>query len=973
MNRKSLAERLHMPHAAPEGLEAGRRFDSLLREADHPDLAALASGRTVRAVLKSVAGASPYLFELCRSNPKRLVRLLQGAPDVRLQEALANCAAACREAPTMGEAMTALRDLKQEAALLIGLCDLGGIWDLTAVTGALTRIADQATSLALQWLLREAARQGRFALASDEEPEVECGTVALAMGKHGAHELNYSSDIDLIILYDPETRRLADGLEPGPFFVRLTQNLVRMLSERTSDGYVFRVDLRLRPDPGSTAVAIALPAAFAYYETAGQNWERAAMIKARPVAGDIALGEAFLADLRPFIWRRHLDFAAIADIHAMKRQIQIHKGHQSVAVAGHDLKLGRGGIREIEFFVQTQQLIAGGRHAALRGRGTVDMLAALAAGGWISNAARDDLTSAYRFLRTLEHRLQMVADEQTHTIPPVGPALSRFARFAGYRDVAALETAVTEVLLRVQGHYAELFEAAPQLSSPAGSLVFTGKGDDPETLETLSRLGYAQPATVAETVRGWHFGRYVAMRSPRAREDLTALTPSLLEALARVGRPDETLRSFDRMLSHMPAGFQFFSMLRANAGLLQIVARILGVAPRLADIVAARPHALDGLLDPAVASVSTSVADVERRLARSVGLARGYEDGLDRARIFVREQIFLIGARVIAGDTPIAAAALQFAALAEACMRVMLKVATADLARVHGVIPKGRVVVLGMGKLGGREMTAASDLDLIILYDHPAGVLQSNGEKPLSPSTWYARLTQRLFAALTAPTAEGILYPVDLRLRPSGRKGPVAVHMDAFGAYQAEEAWTWEHMALTRARVVAGDEKLRRKAERVIAGVLQRRRDRDTIIRDVAEMRALIAQEKGGGNRWDIKLATGGLLDIEFIVQTLQLLHASEVPSILATHTGEAIPKLATAGFLSPEDAEALQRAHGLYTAVTQILRLCMDNAFDPGEASAGFKALIAHAADQPDFRRLEATVTATEDEVRGIVKRLFS
>ncbi|MFN8828614.1 MAG: bifunctional [glutamine synthetase] adenylyltransferase/[glutamine synthetase]-adenylyl-L-tyrosine phosphorylase [Labrys sp. (in: a-proteobacteria)] len=970
--------------AAPQPADpraARRRLDELLAaardgegaEADAAELGTQADTEPVRDLLLGIAGGSPYLWDLCRLAPARLARLLARDPDASLVDAMERARGACATAQTSAEAMSALRRLKQEASLLLALCDLGGVWDVARVTDRLTRVADMAVGAAMAFLLGEAARANRFHPQTPEDPLAGCGLVALAMGKHGAFELNYSSDIDLIILYDPENSRLADGIEPGPFFVRLTQGLVRLLAERTHEGYVFRVDLRLRPDPGSTAVAIALPAAFAYYETAGQNWERAAMIKARACAGDIALGEAFLAELRPFVWRRHLDYAAIADIHAMKRQIQIHKGHHAIAVAGHDLKLGRGGIREIEFFVQTQQLIAGGRNPVLRGRRTTDMLAALASAGWISARARDDLTGAYLVLRSLEHRLQMVADEQTHALPADRVRLADFARFAGFRGIAALEKAVTRTLRTVQEHYAGLFEAEPALASPTGSLVFTGKGDDPETVETIARLGYGDPQAVVETVRGWHFGRYAAMRSARAREDLTALTPVLLEALARVGRPDDTLQAFDRMLSRMPAGFQFFSILRANTGLMRVLARILGVAPRLAEIIAARPHALDGLLDPATASLATDVDDVVGRLSRTLSLARDHEDILDRARVFVREQIFQIGARVIAGEVPAARAGRLFSVLAEASVRAMLSAVTQELERAHGIIPGGRVVVLGMGKLGGREMTAASDLDLIVLYDHPPEVTDSTGPRPVAPATYYARLTQRLIAALSAPTAEGTIYAVDLRLRPSGRKGPVAIHLDAFRAYQTGEAWTWEHMALTRGRVVAGDATLAGETAALIETILRMPRDRAKLLADVREMRALIAKEKGESDVWDIKLAAGGLLDIEFIVQGLQLRDGMRLPGVFATNSGEALERLHRAGSLTNADAGLLREAFDLYSRVTQVLRLCLDDAFDPTTAGTALRTLVATAADQPDIARLEATLRGFQIDVRQAFSRILA
>jgi glutamate-ammonia-ligase adenylyltransferase len=303
--------------------------------------------------------------------------------------------------------------MKAEAALLIALADIGGLWDVVQVTAALTEVADTAVTAALRHVLNQAAQAGRLVLREGADPERSCGLFVIAVGKMGAFELNYSSDIDLIIFFEPERAPLAPGIEAGPLFARLARQLIRLLQQRTEHGYVFRVDLRLRPDPASTQIAMSVPAALEYYESRGQNWERAALIKARICAGDRAAGASFIASLSPFIWRKYLDFVALSDIHEMKRQIHAYRGHSVVAVEGHNIKLGRGGIREIEFFVQTQQLIAGGRNPQLRSRETLVTLRALADGGWIDAATCADLQNAYRFLRTVEHRLQMVADEQT--------------------------------------------------------------------------------------------------------------------------------------------------------------------------------------------------------------------------------------------------------------------------------------------------------------------------------------------------------------------------------------------------------------------------------------------------------------------------------------------------------------------------------------------------------------------------------
>ena len=505
--------------------------------------------------LQSVAGGSPYLRSLMLRDPEFVMRVMDGTPGVLLDDVCGDIGGA-KLLPTQPEVMAALRLAKDKASLIVALADLGGVWNVDEVTTQLTRFADAMLGATINWLLIDAGRAGKLTLANPGDPSMNCGYVAIAMGKHGAGELNYSSDIDLIILYDPDKAPLAQDIEPATFFVRMTKRLVAILQDITEHGYGLRVDLRLRPDPRATQVAISMEAAAIYYESMGQNWERAAMIKARPAAGDLALGGEFLDRLKPYIWRKYLDFAAIADVQSLKRQIHAVKGHGTIAVLGHNIKLGRGGIREIEFFVQTQQLIAGGRNPSLRGLKTLDMLDALAAAGWITLDTAADLKAAYRFLRTIEHRIQMVNDEQTHVLPMDEVAFAGLARFSGYASPDIFGQKLRQTFELVQGHYAALFENATELGNAAGSLVFTGGEDDPETIETLSSMGFKQASEVSATIRGWHFGRYAATRSGKSRELLTELMPVLLAALARSGDADLAFLAFDRFIAGLPAGVQ---------------------------------------------------------------------------------------------------------------------------------------------------------------------------------------------------------------------------------------------------------------------------------------------------------------------------------------------------------------------------------------------------------------------------------
>jgi len=934
------------------------RFDawlSGLAEDQHAPLSAAAPA------LGPLMETAPYLFDLADANVAWLVEVFAQGPDTAFAAIIATVTEAGLAAADEDALSPVLRIAKGRTALLAAIAETGAAWTTAQSTAALSDLADAALDAALNFLMRQAAQKGLLAIPADQANAANSGLAIFALGKHGGRELNYSSDIDIVAFFDPDKAVLADPSEATKIYSRMVQKLVGLMEDRRTHGYVFRTDLRLRPDPGSTPVALSFDAALAYYEVRGQNWERAAWIKARACAGDRQVGAAFLKELAPYVWRKHLDFATIADIQAMKRQINIAKNVGDIRVEGHNVKLGRGGIREIEFFTQTQQLIAGGRDPDLRVKPTAHALAALAKANWITPKAATELTETYWYLRAVENRLQMLRDEQTHVMPATAEEVAAIGRLMGQPDLGAFEATYRAALERVVGYYSELFTEGETLGSGEGNLVFTGSDDDPGTLETLSAMGFANPHLVIETVRKWHYGSYPATRASAARAHLTELLPALLATLGTAGNADEALAKFDNFLSRLPTGVQLFALLRNHQQLRTLLVQLMASAPRMAEAVIHRAHVMDGLIDPAFANDVTHrdvlVAKVDAFLAE----ARSYEEIIDRARIIGQEQKFLIAAGLLSGTVSATGAGEQFTALAETLLNRLFVAVRVEFERRHGVITGGQVALLAFGKMASREMTVTSDLDFILLYDAPDA--ESTGDKPLTTNHYYTRLTQRLVAAITAPTGEGVLYEADMRLRPSGNAGPLATSLAGFSAYHRDNAWTWEHLALSRARVIAADGDFGPAVDAAIAEVMERPRDVAKTIDDVVSMRALMAKERPARHPFDLKLAEGGLVDLEFIAQSAQLVagRAIGLPQAL---TVRVLARLGETG-LVPEGAR-LAEIHEVYSTVLQVMSSALVNPFKDEAWTAAFKELLAGLTHYPDFTRLELDLKAMQAEVHA-------
>lgn len=839
----------------------------------------------------------------------------------RIDDALAMARAAGEGADDVG---IALRRERLALALTVAIGDLAGALPLARVVAELTAFADRALDTAIT--------EGIARRVPDAVPQ---GFSAIALGKQGAGELNYSSDLDPILLFDPERLPRRERDEPGEAAQRVARAVVETLSTHTAEGYVFRIDLRLRPASEVSPLAIPFEGAITHYESSALAWERAAFIRARAAAGDIAAGQAFLDTIRPFIWRRSLDFGAIAEIGRLTTRIRDHYSGGQAVGPGYDLKRGRGGIREVEFFAQTHQLIHGGRNPALRQRGTRAALDALAGAGLIGADDAQVLGESYDRLRTIEHRLQMVQDQQTHSLPADPAALDSVARLDGLASGAELVAELAGISDRVGRRFDALIEQyAPEGAAPALARPLR---------QELDTLGFAEPETLTARIEGWTGGQYRALRSAEAREAFARMRPGLLEALAKAPDPERALLRWERLLAGLPSAINVFRLLEARPGLLAVVMRVLAHAPTLADELARRADLIDILIDRSAFDLPGSVSEIAAELARGEK-GDDYQQLLDTVRLRVGELRFALGVQLVDGRDPLAVGA-ALSRVAEAAILVLGEAAVREFAVTHGQVPGDRLLILGLGRLGGAALTHASDLDVVFLFSGDFAA-ESDGPRPLGATLYFNRLSQRVIAALSVPTAAGALYEVDTRLRPSGAQGPIAVSLDSFARYQHKDAWTWEHMALVRARVLFGTAEDRTALEAIIAGVLNAPRDPAKLRADALAMRAEMAKHKPPKGPLDVKLARGGLVDLEFVVHYLQLRErVALVPQL-----GEAVDALAAKGLVPG----GLRAAHDLLTRLLIVMRLMAPDGAWPPEAS---RAIVARACGYGDWHSLLAGV----------------
>ncbi len=916
MSFASRITRSPKPYDAERGADARAQF---------PDV-----DPAVEDLIVGTAGCSPYLADLLRREADWIVTALDG-PEGAIAALLSDVAAL-----RLNDLPPGLRQAKRRVALLAGLADLGGVWPLETVTQVLTDFADTAVQVTITQLV--AAEVARGKLPGGSDPADAGGMVVLAMGKMGAGELNYSSDIDLICLFD-ETRFDPDDYhEVRSAFIRVTRKMTAILSDVREGGYVFRTDLRLRPDASVTPVCLSMEAAERYYESVGRTWERAAFIKARVCAGDQNAGTRFLDTLRPFVWRKHLDFAAIQDAHDMRLKIRDHKGlHGPLVLEGHNMKLGRGGIREIEFFTQTRQLIAGGRDPSLRSSRTREGLAALASADWVSQDAAEQLYDHYRFHREVEHRLQMINDAQTQTLPAEDEGFARLAAFMGF-EVAALRDTLRDRIEDVH-HLTEGFFA-------------------PEEAEESAPI----PDWGQDVVARWH--SYPALRTARATEIFDRITPQIMARLQEAAKPDEALAQFDGFLSGLPAGVQLFSLFEANPQLTQLIVDVCATAPALAQYLSRNSSVLDAVIGGAFFADWPGKVALAAELKARLDAASDYENQLLTARRWAKEWHFRIGVHFLRALINADQAGAQYADLAEAVLVALWPAITTEFARKHGPAPGRGGAVIAMGSLGAGRLTATSDLDLIMVYD-AQGVDSSDGRRPLPTRSYFARLTQALITALSAQMAEGRLYEVDMRLRPSGRQGPVATSLQSFQDYQENEAWTWEHLALTRARAIAGDPSLCAAIDAFRQRVLQAKSGGASILADVADMRTRIATQKAQRAGWDAKVGPGRMQDIELFAQTVALKSASP-----AFETCTQLQAGVVDSWLDAADAAALQKGFDLFWQLQAALRFLAGSEADFDNLSEGVWRLILRETGSQDVAGLMARLEAEQVQTASIITR---
>jgi [glutamine synthetase] adenylyltransferase / [glutamine synthetase]-adenylyl-L-tyrosine phosphorylase len=961
----SLARFATTPHT-----HAGQRVFAAWQEAGGEAEALrerVAHAQEVRGFIDFIGAHSGYLSRLLEQHPDVMEAFLRGEAQAFCDALIAEIRTHLPEDIKPERARAYLRQCKQRISLMAALADIAGMWSLFEVTHVLSDFADACACYALEQVYRQAIPKHQW--VERVAMSASSGIVLLGMGKLGGRELNYSSDIDLIALYDPGKLDFLAPPAHSRFVVRIIQQLASFLQDRLEDGYVFRVDLRLRPDPASTGLAVSIETATRYYEQVGQNWERAAMIKARPVAGDIAVGEAFLQVLHPFIWRNHLDFAAIEDILSIKRQMQA-KEEPDITLCGHHLKTGYGGIREIEFLAQIHQLIWGGRIRELRKRPTCDVLDLLVKHGLITEEVNAELQTAYRLYRTVEHRLQMRQDQQTHSMPEDAEGCERLAAFCLAHDAKAFNA---DLLAHLQSVHA-IFTAAFRDSTPLGQegkLVFTGVDHDVETLHTIHAMGFQDAEAISFAIQQWHKGTKRCTRTKRARELLTELVPVLLEELARTVEPDQAFRRFDSFLDALPVGVQPFSLFYSNRELLSLISDVVGNAPVMAKTLSSYPQLLDLLVNQQVQRMPKEFEDMQRTLQGWLDMARSDEERVTNYCMFQLEQEFMIGVLLLQQKISAQTASRYLSHLADVMVQAAVEMVIGQLNTKYAMSPEVHFAVIGLGKLGTQELMIGSDVDVMFLYDIPDEEVRDDAEV-LALHQYYNRLTARVISLLSHPSKVGELYAVDTKLRPYGAQGAVAVRLESFKGYYAQTAWIVENLALLQGRVVMASPAMRADAEAALADAKVIPAPPSEISENIHDIRKKISEQHYSSNPWDIKYVWGGMMDVQWILKGLLAKHSVTHP--LPAHFSDTVGQIHWLLEIHAIDAnqqQTLLEAHRVFHTVLSYLRLCHGNVLKEESITEGLRQVLTIVTRMPSYKKLQQHLLRLESQVYHMYQNL--
>ncbi|MGD9637453.1 MAG: bifunctional [glutamine synthetase] adenylyltransferase/[glutamine synthetase]-adenylyl-L-tyrosine phosphorylase [Alphaproteobacteria bacterium] len=923
-----------------------------------------------RDFLKSIFGNSSYLSQIICDYPDFFQNIITKTPEIVFEEEILALSNYDVSKIDLNKIKQDLRIFKKKLSLVIALADISGFWELENVTKALTITAEKTLDTACRFLFYTSFKEGKI-----EEIALEnSGYIIIGMGKLGAYELNYSSDIDLIILFDDKKIIYKGNLDAKAFYNNLTKSLIAIMQERTPNGYVFRTDLRLRPDPNSTPVAMSVSAAETYYESFGQNWERAAMIKARPVAGDIEAGNLFLKHIKPFVWRKSLDFKAIQDIHTIKGQIlNLHSKNYKESLLGYNVKLGRGGIREIEFYAQSQQLIWGGRNPVLQNRETCKSLDILSETGHVASEASEELKACYRFLRMVEHRIQMVEDRQTHELPKNEEDFHKMALFCGFNDKEDFCNEVKNNLMTVENYFTNLFNETSE-KKDVSKLVFEGNFVNSETIEKLAEMGFSNNTVIFNRISDWLAGHPRATRTAKAKELLLECLPSLLNALSDTSNPDTAFMRFDEFLYAQPAGVQLFYLFKANPSLFNLVAKIMGDAPSISKELQKKPELLDNIIEPDFFAPLPDKDVLMTEVKRLLNVVDSFEQTLDVFRRFKKYRLFQLQVQlfenIIDGET----FGRECSKLADVIVSELMPQVLKEFVAKFGKITNSKLAILALGKAGSEEMGPKSDLDLIVIYEtDDINSASEGGNISLAASNYFTKWTMRFTNALNVMTAEGKLWDIDMRLRPSGNAGPLATSLEAFVKYQTNDAWIWEHQALTRARVICGDQELIDKINQSIKTILSQPRDKTELVSKIDGMRLKIAETHKPNPPFGIKYMPGGMVDIEFIVQYLKLAYGADYPEILIPKTSEALIAMSKSSIISNETSVLLNDAYSFWLSIQGILSLTVDGDTDENNFSKGLKEKLSLiVSKKATFEDLRSQIKTLSEEIVKIYKNFL-